>query len=274
MLLFPNAKINLGLRVVEKRSDGFHNIETVFYPVNLCDILEFIAKKSGTANIEVTGLETGGNVADNLVIKAWQLMHDLYGIPSVRIHLHKVIPIGAGLGGGSSDAAFMLKGLNKEFSCGCNIAELKELALKIGSDCPFFIDNVPSFAAGRGELLKPLSVTLKDYGILLKKPDIHINTGWAYSKIKPDSGRISLEELIVKPIEQWQEFISNDFEKVVFQSFPVISALKKRFIEMGADFSSMSGSGSAVFGLFRREVLQKISPGKYSDCLCINPQQN
>jgi len=196
MLLFPNAKINIGLRIVEKRPDGFHNIETFFYPLDLCDILEFVPIGHDVPDLRITGIPTGGNAMDNLVIKAWQLMKDKYGIPAVNIHLHKVIPVGAGLGGGSSDAAFMLKGLNKRFGCGCDIGELKEMALKLGSDCPFFIENVPAMGTGRGEVLKPMSVSLKGYIILLKKPGIQINTGWAYGGIKPAVPVSPLEKLI------------------------------------------------------------------------------
>jgi 4-diphosphocytidyl-2-C-methyl-D-erythritol kinase len=257
MLLFPNAKINLGLRVIEKRADGFHSIETVFIPVDLCDCLEFIETSAQASSIEITGTYIEGSPDDNLVLKAWQFMHRDYGIPSVSIHLHKIIPTGAGLGGGSADAAFMLKGLNEYFSCGCSHTELEAYASKIGSDCAFFIRNKPAMGTGRGEILKDVRIPLENYEVLLINPGIHIDTREAYAGISLQKPEISLNELILLPVKSWQKAITNDFEKHVFSRYPLISELKNSLIKMDAVYSSMTGSGSTVYGIFPEGVLQE-----------------
>jgi 4-diphosphocytidyl-2-C-methyl-D-erythritol kinase len=160
MILFPNAKINIGLRVIERRTDGYHSIETLFLPIGLCDILEFVETSALKSSLKITGLAIGGNPEDNLILKAWEIMHQNYSVPSIEAHLHKIIPIGAGLGGGSADAAFMLRGLNEYFSCGCSFEELESYAAELGSDCAFFIRNSPAIGTGRGEILEPIQVSL------------------------------------------------------------------------------------------------------------------
>jgi 4-diphosphocytidyl-2-C-methyl-D-erythritol kinase len=269
MILYPNAKINLGLRVIEKRSDGFHNIETLFFPVQLCDVLEFIETDGNSPSLEVTGIQPGGNVADNLVIKAWKIINERYHIPAVKIHLHKIIPAGAGLGGGSSDGASMLKGLDRYFNCGCKQQELSEMAALLGSDCPFFILNSPALGTGRGEILHPISFSMKGYTLLLKKPDIHINTGKAYAEITPCYPKMPLIELISKPVFEWQHLLINDFEHVVFKKHPEIGSIKKRFIELGAEYAAMSGSGSSVFGIFSEGIFSTLMTDDYNDCYVI-----
>ncbi len=265
MLIFPNAKINLGLRIIEKRPDGFHNIETIFLPIDLTDILEFIVAEENETTLNITGVQLKGNSNDNLLVKAWNIMNEIYDIPPVKIHLHKVIPIGAGLGGGSADAAFMLKGLNEYFECGCKCKELKEFALRLGSDCAFFIDNTPMFGTGRGEILEPLDIELHDYVILLVKPDIHIVTREAYSGIVPAMPTEQLKKIIRNPISDWQKLLINDFEHIVFEKYPEIRLLKNKLLEMGAIFAAMSGSGSAVYGIFEKDTVTNIK-NNFKNC--------
>jgi 4-diphosphocytidyl-2-C-methyl-D-erythritol kinase len=259
MVLFPNAKINLGLRIVERRKDGFHNIETLFLPFGLTDILEFIEIDGNDPAIEISGIKVEGNAGDNLVIGAWRIMHSRFSIPAVRVHLHKIIPIGAGLGGGSADAAFMLKGLNDYFSCGCSEIDLENFASELGSDCAFFIRNKPSIGTGRGETLEAIQIPLSGYEIVLINPGIHIGTREAYSGVKPAKPVNLLKDLLNQPITLWQKSISNDFEKSVFERYPLISGLKQMLIDQGAIYASMSGSGSSVYGIFKTGESEKIS---------------
>lgn len=251
MICFPNCKINLGLHVTEKRTDGFHNIESVFYPVSLCDALEII--KSDELSIEISGVRIEGNVMDNLCIRAYKLIANYYNIPPVKIYLHKAIPTGAGLGGGSSDAAFMINILNQCFSL--NIPEEKavKLAAELGSDCAFFIKNLPVFAHGRGEITEPLALTLKGYYILIVKPDFEISTANAYSLIKPSIPKFSLKEITNLNISEWKNFVFNDFEIPVSEMFPEIIKIKETLYKSGAVYASMTGSGSSVYGIFKQE---------------------
>jgi len=264
MILFPNAKINLGLRVIERRSDGFHNIETLFIPVDLCDVLEFNSSERPGNTIKVTGILPENDPEDNLVIGAWKLMHEKYNIPHLNIHLHKIIPIGAGLGGGSSDAAFMLKGINDYFNCGCSIAELKEMAARLGSDCPFFIENVPALGTGRGEELQTLDCSLNQYKVLLVNPGIHISSKEAYSGVTPGKQTQSLKDLVKKPITDWKNCIYNDFENSIFPKYPKIQEIKSSMYSSGAVYSSMTGSGSTLFGLYsklEKDDIDTLFPG-------------
>jgi len=265
MLLFPNAKINLGLRVLEKRPDGFHNIETIFLPIQLYDILEFIEKRKGITTLNITGISLETENSDNLVMKAWQIMNKKFHIPSITIHLHKLIPIGAGLGGGSADAAFMLKGLNEYFNCGCNHDQLKNLAAELGSDCPFFIDNIPSLGTGRGEVLEPLAMSLEEYELFLVKPGIHVSTREAYSGTIPKMPERSLKLLIQNPINEWQQSVINDFELAVCLKHPEIQSIKSRLLELGAVYASMTGSGSAVYGVFKTGEIDN-HQASFGDC--------
>lgn len=255
MIIFPNAKINLGLRIIEKRSDGYHSIETIFLPVDLCDLLEFVETNDNKSSLDITGIPVEGDPQDNLILKAWKILNIHHPIPPVHAHLHKIIPIGAGLGGGSADAAFMLKALNDYFSCGCKTEELELYASELGSDCTFFIKNVPTIGTGRGELLEPIEIKLSEYEVLLVNPGIHIGTREAYAGVTPAVPLTSLHELIALPIEAWQDTIINDFEASVFKSYPVIGLLKQKMIEAGAVYSAMSGSGSTVYGIFRKNEI-------------------
>lgn len=252
MITFPNAKINLGLRITGKRPDGYHNLETVFYPIPLEDALEIHKLRSGTQKfiLHQSGLEIAGNLEDNLVIKAYLLLEKEFHLPPVEIYLHKHIPSGAGLGGGSSDAAFMLKLLNEQFQLNIPDEKLEIYAATLGADCAFFIKSAPTFAEGIGNIFSPLSVSLKDYQILLVKPDIFVSTKDAFAYVQPQQPEKSLKELIIAPVAQWKEHIVNDFEDSVFPKFPIIGEIKKELYRQGAIYVSMSGSGSSVFGLF------------------------
>ena len=254
MLVFPNAKINLGLFVTEKRNDGFHNIESIMVPIRLHDVLEVVESEGlGGISFTSTGLKIGGDPESNLVVKAYRLLQQDVSLPSVDVCLHKVIPMGAGLGGGSADASFFLLALDKLFALGLNDDLLLKYAAILGSDCPFFIKNQSALATGRGEVLKSLSVDLKDKYIVLVHPGIHVGTAWAYSQITPLERSSSLSELIQKDIKEWSGSLVNDFEPVVAAEHPRVGTIRDALHEMGADFAAMSGSGSAVFGLFSKK---------------------
>lgn len=260
MITFPNAKINLGLNITEKRPDGYHNLETVFYPVPIEDALEIhvqnncqLPAANGQAqkfSLHQAGLEIAGNAANNLVVKAYLMLDKVFDLPPVDIHLYKHIPSGAGLGGGSSDAAFMLKLLNKRFELGLTTEKLEEYAAALGADCAFFINNMPTYAEGIGNLFSPITLSLKDYQILLVKPDIFVSTREAFSLIKPHKPEYSLKEIIALPVSEWKERLVNDFEASVFPQYPAIGEIKDELYQKGAIYAAMSGSGSSVFGLF------------------------
>ena len=265
MIVYPNAKINLGLNIIEKRADAFHNIESVFYPIGLCDILEIVEDKAIPENSEnrvsmtITGIEVPGKVEDNLCVKAYQLIANDYYLPPLKIHLHKVIPIGAGLGGGSSDAAFFVRALNDLFDLNLSFGEMHHYARQLGSDCSFFINNQAVFAQQRGDEFERIALDLSAYYIVLVYPAIHISTAEAYSGVKPKKTKHSIEELIKEPMNTWKESIVNDFENSVFAKYPNIHKIKNKFYEKGATYSSMSGSGSSVFGIFQQPTNLKNS---------------
>ena len=264
MICFPNAKINIGLHITRKRSDGFHDLETIFYPVPWCDALEIIPQKESTKTIYTSGgSDIPGNSSSNLCLKAFDILNQDYNLPPVRLHLHKIIPMGAGLGGGSSDGAFTLKMLNILFKLGISEDRLEEYAIRLGSDCPFFIRNKPVFAYGRGEKFESLDLKLTGYHFLLVKPPQSVSTKEAFSNIIPAEPPVSLKELIQLPVGEWKEHIHNDFEKTVFPLYPVIGELKNTLYSMGAIYASMSGSGSSVYGIFK----EKTNPGDwFSGC--------
>ena len=255
MICFPNAKINIGLYVTEKRPDGYHNIETLFFPTQLKDVLEIIENKGSDLPFEWSnsGILVDAKPEDNLCVKALMLLKQDYEIPPVKVHLHKVIPFGAGLGGGSADAAFALKALNEMFELGIGTEKLIEYAAQLGADCAFFIHNTPHTATGIGDVLTQFDINLKGYHLLLVKPDIHISTPEAYSGIKPKFPEISFTEQLNFPVEAWKDVIKNDFEDSVFPNHPEIKAIKEKMYEEGAVYACMTGSGAAVFGLFRKE---------------------
>ena len=257
MIVFPNCKINLGLNIPRKREDGFHDIETIFYPVQFTDALEVITNPQSNSHTEftATGLSVDGNEDDNLCIKAYRLLKkDFPQLPAVKIHLHKAIPMGAGLGGGSADAAFILKLLNSKFNLNISTSKLLNYALQLGSDCPFFIINKPCFATGRGEVLEELALDLSAYKIVLINPGIHINTGWAFTQITPAPSMKSAKEIIQQPVETWKAELSNDFELPVFSIHSEIKEIKEVLYQQGAVYAAMSGSGSTVFGIFNSPI--------------------
>ena len=235
--------------MVSKRDDGYHNLETIFYPVKLADALELA--DSDEMQFSASGIEIDGNPENNLVFKAYKLLQKDYKLPPVKLHLHKIIPFGAGLGGGSSDAAFTLKILDKYFKLKIPSTKLENYAAQIGADCPFFIENKPTFASGIGDQFQPLNLDLSEYEILIIKPNISVSTPDAYKNIIPAKPIFNLKDIENLPIESWKDVIKNDFEKSVFEKYPEIEKLKNTLYKMGALYTSMSGSGSAVFGIFR-----------------------
>lgn len=255
MLLYPNAKINIGLFVTGKRPDGYHNLETVFYPVPLRDVLEIkpVPKENVPYLFQTVGYDIAGRPEDNLVIRIYEDMKAEFDLPPLDIYLQKRIPMGAGLGGGSSDAAFMMRALNEEFHLGLTDDELARRVAKYGADCAFFIHNRPAYATGIGDRLAPLKLSLKGWHIVLVKPDIFISTKEAYSGVTPQPAPCHLPEVVMQDVSVWKELISNDFEDSVFPKYPSIAAIKKTLYDMGAVYASMSGSGSTVFGLFRHD---------------------
>lgn len=252
MISFANAKINLGLSITEKRTDGYHNIETIFYPVKMYDVLEF--GDSDAYSFEAYGIDIPQD-GINLCTKAYQaLQSDFPAIKPVSIKLLKNIPVGAGLGGGSSDAAFVLKALNERNNLGLSEAKLQQYCNKLGADCSFFISNKPVFAEGIGTEFSPVDVDLSAYYIVIIKPDIHISTAEAYSNITPQIPKVDLRRAIQLPIQEWKYHITNDFELGIFDKYPLIQELKNKLYEKGALYASMSGSGSSVFGIFEEEI--------------------
>lgn len=255
MIYFPNAKINLGLNIVSKRPDGYHNLETIFYPIDIKDGLEIIEKTGLTRDVFVLeGLQIDGENDDNLVMKALRLMRQQYSFPFVEIHLLKRIPFGAGIGGGSADASFTLRLLNDMFSLGASLDDLAKLAVQLGADCPIFIYNRPMYAEGIGEQLQEVEVDFEGYKLVLVKPNVFVSTKDAFSKIVPYQPKTNLIEIIKRPIEDWKGLMVNDFEASVFALHPQIRDVKEQLYSMGAVYASMSGSGASVFALFKGDV--------------------
>ncbi|MEQ8907990.1 MAG: 4-(cytidine 5'-diphospho)-2-C-methyl-D-erythritol kinase [Vicingaceae bacterium] len=251
MQLQPNAKINLGLFIKCKREDGFHELESVFVPVDWKDELEI--KEAAEFSFSSSGLSIPGDLDNNLCVKAYQLLKQDFDIPAVQLHLHKNIPMGAGLGGGSSDAAFTLKGIDQLFELNLSHEKLEHYAAQLGSDCVFFIQNKTALVRGRGELLDfSLQLTLKAY-VLMVKPKVFISTQEAYSKIKPQAPQNSLPDLLQLPIAEWEGRLKNDFEAALFPDYPELATIKEKLYEAGAKYAAMSGSGSCLYGLFDEE---------------------
>lgn len=254
MLSFPNAKINLGLNITGKLPDGYHTIETIFYPIGLKDALEFVENPSDNkTSLVISGCKVSGNLDQNLVLKAYHLLSNDFKLPQLAVYLHKHIPLGAGLGGGSADAAFMLSMLNSNYKLGLSTDELKKYALRLGADCSFFIDNTPSFASGKGEVLNAIKLSLKGYFLVLVKPDVSVETAKAYSLCTPHKPTVSLLDIAEQPLEEWKGCMKNDFEDPIFKIYPAIAEIKNKLYEKGALYASMSGSGSSVFGIFKQQ---------------------
>ncbi len=252
MILFPHAKINIGLNVLSKRQDGYHEISSVFYPLtDCCDILEITESKH--FSFYASGIEIPKG--ENLCEKAFHLLQKDFAIANVHIHLHKQIPIGAGLGGGSADAAFTLRGLNELFALNLSNKKLEAYALKLGADCPFFIEDKPKYVAGIGEQMTSIDLDLSGYEIKLINPEIHISTAEAYAGITPRKPETSLMKLINTPIENWKGKIQNDFEKSIFEKHPKLQSIKEALYNDGAIYTSMSGSGSVLYGIFEKKLI-------------------
>lgn len=257
MIVFPNCKINLGLRVLRKRNDGYHDLESVFYPIPLCDVLELVraAEPSTGLRFSTSGTVIEDNGGNNLCVKAYKLLQKHHpDLPAAMLHLHKAIPTGAGLGGGSADAAFTLKLLNEKFRLQLTAYQLIDYAAQLGSDCPFFIINKPAFAESRGEILETISLDLSIYKFVVVNPGIHISTAKAFSRITPALPAKSPKEIIQQPIETWKDDLINDFEKPVFHEYPEIETIKNNLYDSGALYAAMSGSGSTVYSIFRKEA--------------------
>lgn len=251
MVSFPPCKINLGLNVIEKRSDGYHNLETVFYPIPLKDIVEIIPADS--TQFIASGITIPGDTSTNLCLKAYELLKSAYKLPPVEIRLHKVIPTGAGLGGGSADAAHTLRLLNQVFSLQLSNPQLKDYAQQLGSDCAFFIEDKPMLGLGRGEVLEPTQLSLKGKFLVLLKPNVHVSTAEAYKGVKPTRSQPGVREIVENmPIQEWRHVLKNDFEESVFKTHPIIRQHKEKLYASGALYACMSGSGSSVFGIFEK----------------------
>jgi len=255
MIAFPVCKINIGLDILSKRSDGYHSIETVFQPVPWSDILEVIPNETSKQSVEFksSGLRLFGPKEKNLCTRAYDLLSTKYHLPSVKIYLHKILPIGAGLGGGSSDATSTLLLLNKIFKLNITDTELEAFAVSLGSDCPFFLKSKAMLATGKGEVLQPISLKLKNHFIVIVKPRAHISTAEAFANVKPSKQKTPLSELVQRPIHEWKDCIKNDFEPSIFEKYPGIRNIKNKMYKFGAVYASMSGSGSSVYGIFSQE---------------------
>jgi len=260
VISFPNAKINLGLNIIRKRADGYHDLETCFYPLQINDVVEVIQQNitsdSASVIFSSSGLLIDGDEQNNLCIKAYQLLKkDFPALPAIKMHLHKNIPMGAGLGGGSADGACVLQLLNEKFNLQLSQQQLIDYALQLGSDCPFFIVNKPCFATSRGEQMELISLDLSAFKFLMVNPQIHVATGWAFKHIQPAVPATSIKTIIQQPIETWKAALINDFEEAVFKEYPSIHAIKNELYQMGAVYVSMSGSGSTLFGIFKKNPL-------------------
>lgn len=265
MVVFPNAKINIGLNVVSKRPDGYHNLETIFYPVSLRDALEMV--ESDKTKLTTSGIEIDGPTDKNLVLKAYYLLQPQFNLPPVHFHLHKAIPFGAGLGGGSADAAFALKMLNDYFELKLSDIQLERFASQIGADCPFFIRNKPVFATGIGNEFHEIEIDLSEYHIVILKPPFSVGTAEAYQNVTPRKPKFNLPEITRTAICDWKYLVVNNFEDSVIPKYPQIGSLIQLLYDSGASFASMSGSGSAVYGIFRNSPV--IDPDKIPEGIFI-----
>ncbi len=271
MVLFPNCKVNLGLHITAKRKDGYHDLETIFLPVAVKDVLEIIP--SANFQFHILGLPVPGEQGNNLCVKAYQLLKKDFGdlLPPADIWLYKQIPMGAGLGGGSSDGAYTLKGLSDLFRLELGPEKLQEYAARLGSDCPFFLVNRPCYATGRGEILEPLDLDLSAYCIAFIHPGIHVNTAWAFSQLKPAPSARPVRDILKQPVATWKEELTNDFEIPVTRHYPALSGLKERLYAAGAVYAAMTGSGSSFYGIFEKDKWPPEGPGKEFQVAAIGP---
>lgn len=274
MIDFPCAKINLGLNITEKRADGYHNLETVFFPIPICDALEIKTMNERfpsnvACDLKVTGNNVCCNENDNLIVKAYNMIAADFDIPRVHAHLYKNIPSEAGLGGGSSDAAYMIRLLDQRFRINIGNAEMEKYAARLGADCPFFITAEPSYAEGIGEILSPVNITdnnLEGYSLVVVKPQIAVSTKEAFSSITPRKPLMCCREIVAQPIETWKDALCNDFEESVFGIYPQLNDIKNRIYTLGAAYAQMSGSGSSLFGIFKSDVDEQSIKNEFADC--------
>lgn len=265
MILYPHCKINLGLNVVARREDGFHELSSVLYPIKgLTDMLEIV--KSGSFEFSSSGLVVDCPLESNLCYRAYMLLKEGYDIPPVKMHLHKVTPMGAGLGGGSSDATFVLKALNELFEMGLTLDQLQEYSLRLGSDTPFFLYDGAMEVAGRGDILKPLKLDLGGLYIKIIKPNIHVSTKEAFAGITPRRSELDITTILSKDISEWRDLLVNDFERSIFSNHPTLAQIKETLYQDGAIYAAMSGSGSAIFGIFRQEPEMEKIDGMFQYC--------
>jgi 4-diphosphocytidyl-2-C-methyl-D-erythritol kinase len=251
MITFPNAKINIGLQITDKRPDGFHNIASCFYSINWVDVLEVVS--ADKLSFGSSGIVIPGDAATNLCLRAYEALKADFDLPPVAIHLLKIIPIGAGLGGGSADAAFMLKLLNSFFELNITPTQLENYARRLGSDCAFFIQNKPQFCFNKGDDFEDIAIDLSHKKIVLVYPNLHISTAEAYANVQPQRPKIDLREALKSPIKDWKEHVTNDFEKGLFQKYAILPQVKQKMYDLGADYASMTGSGSTIYGIFDAE---------------------
>ncbi len=262
MLDFPNAKINLGLHITEKRPDGFHNLQTCFYPVPWCDALEILP--AAAPAFTITGLPVPGITESNLCVKAYKLLQHKYNLPPTHLHLHKVLPMGAGLGGGSADATFTLRMLNQLFQLQLPAETLENYARQLGSDCAFFVQNKPVLATGRGDEFTPVALTLSGYTCVIVYPGIHITTAEAYGSVRAKAPAYNLPEVLQQDVSSWKDNLYNDFEAALFTKYPMLPLIKEQLYAAGATYAAMTGSGAALYGLFKNEVPATLTfPEKY-----------
>ncbi|MCM1162776.1 MAG: 4-(cytidine 5'-diphospho)-2-C-methyl-D-erythritol kinase [Muribaculaceae bacterium] len=266
MLVFPNAKINLGLDIIARRPDGYHDIATVMVPVPWCDILEIVPTEKPAATLTVTGRKVDCPPEKNLVMKAYRLMDEEYGLPPVDIFLRKIIPDGAGLGGGSADAAFTLTLLNSMFGLGLSADELSARAARLGADCPLFVYNRPMLARGIGTELSPIDVDLRGLTLVIVKPPVSVPTAQAYSRVTPAVPATPIPEILSLPVVEWQGRLKNDFEASVFPLHPMLADIKETLLRLGAVYASMSGSGSALYALFQTDILAEQVADTFKGC--------
>lgn len=276
MNISPIAKVNLGLNVVERRADGYHNLQTVFYPVDIKDALEVFPMASDfpsevDCDIKVTNIKVEGDEQRNLVVRAYNLLkHDFPALPRVHAHLYKGIPTQAGMGGGSSDASAMLLLLNREFGLNLSEQQLINYAAQLGADCPFFILNRPAYAEGIGEQLTPITVDLNGWYMAVVRPDIPVPTKEAFARITPKMPSKCCKDIVAQPVETWKDELTNDFERSVFTIHPELAAIKEQLYQLGATYAAMSGSGSALFGLFEQPIdVGGAFPGMFTACIAL-----
>lgn len=265
MIIFPGSKVNLGLRITERLENGYHSLESIFLPIHFSDILEIIPKNDDSpSSFHYSGIKIDGEPINNLIYKAWDLLNKEFALPPIEVYLHKLVPMGAGIGGGSADATAMLKLLNQEFKLQLNDSQLKDHAKKLGADCPFFIANSASYVEGIGDKIQAINIDLSSYHFYLIAPGIHINTAEAFENCIPQKSEVSLAAIInSKDIRLWKDYIFNDFEDYAFKKHPELKRIKEQHYNNGAIYASMTGTGSSIYGIYEKEIPLSEFPSTY-----------